>query len=83
MGPDQKVTLVIIAPVGDPWTHDFAKTNQISNVITTALGHFELAGTEYGLMQGEVLLEPNRPLVSYHFVDGTELELVPATAGGV
>ncbi|MHB8636743.1 MAG: ubiquitin family protein [Fimbriimonadaceae bacterium] len=75
--------LIIEAPVGEPWTHEFDPELTVHGVIVEALHHFKLGEAKYELRHGTAVLEPHRTLESYHFSPDTILELVPDQRGGV
>lgn len=83
---DHEITLVIKSMRGTAKTFTFDKTTKVSEVIDAAVKAFGFAaGDKFDLVFPDKPGEPlqhNRPLVSYHIVDGTEL-LLTSTGGGV
>lgn len=80
--PDKNITLDIGTPAGR-FVHAFAKTIKVSEVVSTTIEVMGLDPNErFDLVHEGEVLDPNRPLVSYHFEDGARLELV-ATGSGV
>jgi len=65
--------------------NDFEKTAKVADVITAVLNHFGLAAVDYELRNAVTreILQPDRPLVSYHLEDGVVLMLIPQQGGGV
>jgi hypothetical protein len=77
---------VIIQSTRGTKPFDFPKTAKISDVIDQAVVAFGFVkGDKFSLALASdpgTALDPNRPLVSYHIVDGTQL-ILSATGGGV
>ena len=82
MPNDQYITLDIGTPAGR-FVQEFPKTTKVGDVITAAIEAMNLDPNEqFDLVHEGAVLDRNRPVVSYHFGDGTRLELV-ATGSGV
>lgn len=82
MPNDQDITLDIGTPAGR-FVQEFPKTTKVSDVIAITIEAMSLDPNEqFDLVHEGTVLDRNRPIVSYHFDDGTRLELV-ATGSGV
>ncbi len=82
---DDEIDVVVLSQLGT-YEHTFPKTAKLSEVITAAaaaLGFNQADRLDLVLDtdRGNVL-DPNRPLVSYHFADGIKF-LLTATGNGV
>ncbi len=83
--PHDDVSIIIQSTRGEkPFT--YPKTTKISEVIEQAVAAFGFVkGDKFSLALASdpgTTLDPNRPLVSYHIVDGTKL-ILSAIGGGV
>ncbi|MBI5021132.1 MAG: hypothetical protein HZB59_06835 [Ignavibacteriales bacterium] len=86
MAKEDKTLQITIQSTRGSKEFSFDKETKISEVITAAISAFSFApGDRFELVfanKPDEVLKPERPLVSYHIVDGTVLVLT-AVGGGV